>query len=522
MNYAGYFIPFDPTLYTLDIDLSLVNTKKGASNYFTIRGDFRPSNNPQDDFGYRDVFQHMNVSINGTIFGTPGIVQNTDEIESIFLKNGDISPWDASDPDGDYGVMVYALPFSDVDDQFDFKTTILPGEVLTPAKYALTNAGDGNDTVQLWDKGSVYAGSLGDLTFNAGKGNDTVTGGNGDDKINGGDDADTIIGGAGDDTINGASGNDIRLEGGKGDDTIYGDDGNDTLIGIDSGTSGTNDGVNHLNGGVGMDTVQYSGAYDDYVKVLGTSFKDFFKGDYLKLNIVSGDRVDILDDRIESLNFSGAQVTYDQIGGVAGFKWAMETANKLLDYGVQFAEATGADLPPDAKKALGWLKNARQAVALAFEIGSSPNIGRTIFVEIEVGLVRGLQLYVDGEYPGSSAFTGKYFDQLADRVRRDAGTTYDILTHDPTLPSMAEVAVVVREAWREAIEAISPTDVVGDPSDTFTPDIPLVPIQQGTDQNDAPKQLTPPPLGQSGDYQNYYFAKGGNDLVAGSSFPNSR
>ncbi len=143
------------------------------------------------------------------------------------------------------------------------------------------DAGDGNDSVtgggldDLISGGNgndILIGNGGNDVLSGGDGNDTIYGGNGDDLINGdngddilyGDDgADTISGGAGDDQIFGGAGNDI-LDGGEGNDKIFGDAGDDIIDG-GAGDDILNggDGNDFLSGGTGIDLL-FGGAGDDF------------------------------------------------------------------------------------------------------------------------------------------------------------------------------------------------------------------------------------------------------------------
>lgn len=87
------------------------------------------------------------------------------------------------------------------------------------------------------DAGATY--------INAGMGNDTVYGGSA---------ADFLVGGGGDDLLNGRLGNDSFI-GGAGNDTIFGGAGNDTAI-----FNIATDGMDRVNLGTGLDTVNVSGA----------------------------------------------------------------------------------------------------------------------------------------------------------------------------------------------------------------------------------------------------------------------
>jgi VCBS repeat-containing protein len=101
---------------------------------------------------------------------------------------------------------------------------------------------------------TIWVGSNGNDTLNAGatpillfgqNGNDTLTGGGGNDLLCGGSGDDTLSGGGGDDSLGGGAGND-RLFGGPGADSLGGGAGNDRL------TGGT--GADRFSGGSGTDT----------------------------------------------------------------------------------------------------------------------------------------------------------------------------------------------------------------------------------------------------------------------------
>lgn len=82
-------------------------------------------------------------------------------------------------------------------------------------------------------------------SMNIGADVENVTGGDGNDLIIGNTLSNVLSGGAGNDTIYGGAGDD-RITGGAGIDLLLGEGGNDTLDAIDGG-------VDHLNGGKGMD-----------------------------------------------------------------------------------------------------------------------------------------------------------------------------------------------------------------------------------------------------------------------------
>ena len=71
-----------------------------------------------------------------------------------------------------------------------------------------------------------------------------------DDTINGGTGNDTIFAGIGDDLVFGGLGDDLIFDG-AGNDTVHGDDDDDTFW----LASGSNDGSDYLEGGLGIDTL---------------------------------------------------------------------------------------------------------------------------------------------------------------------------------------------------------------------------------------------------------------------------
>ena len=101
-----------------------------------------------------------------------------------------------------------------------------------PLDFLMAPVFDGNDVISI----NFSTG----VTFNAGAGNDFVSGGVGGDILNGG---------TGNDTINGADGSD-KLTGGAGSDLLSGATGNDTLIG--------GAGKDTFAGGAGKDTFDFN------------------------------------------------------------------------------------------------------------------------------------------------------------------------------------------------------------------------------------------------------------------------
>ncbi len=119
------------------------------------------------------------------------------------------------------------------------------------------NGGAGNDTADfsddvsgLWvDLPGGYA--LGSWTESA-TGIETVIGGSGPDTLVGDGNANLLVGNGGDDCLSGGAGDDTLI-GGSGADTMLGGADNDTFI-----AGATADGNDHLDGGAGVDTVDYS------------------------------------------------------------------------------------------------------------------------------------------------------------------------------------------------------------------------------------------------------------------------
>ncbi len=108
------------------------------------------------------------------------------------------------------------------------------------------------------------AGRSGDDTLNGGAGNDTL-GGGGNDSLAGGSGDDMLKGERGTDTLKGGSGNDT-LTGGSGADSLSGGTGNDTLA------PGADLLADVVNGGAGVDTVDYSAATGGVVVFLFNNF----------------------------------------------------------------------------------------------------------------------------------------------------------------------------------------------------------------------------------------------------------
>jgi Ca2+-binding RTX toxin-like protein len=124
-----------------------------------------------------------------------------------------------------------------------------------PDGASIFNAGGGDDTVTGSDGADTVLSGDGDDTVRAGGGDDaSVEGEAGDDALWGGDGQDVLFGRTGDDLLWGESGDDY-LEGGRGADGLSGGDGNDSLYGgFDR---------DRLQGGAGDDRISaYDGVAD--------------------------------------------------------------------------------------------------------------------------------------------------------------------------------------------------------------------------------------------------------------------
>ena len=105
------------------------------------------------------------------------------------------------------------------------------------------NGGSGGQIIDLTSPTYAY----GNVTINAGSGNDILMGNQGNETINGKAGNDYIWGGSGTDSLYGGSGNDTIFAGGKGADLLYGGSGNDSLV--------AGNGDQALYGGSGDDTL---------------------------------------------------------------------------------------------------------------------------------------------------------------------------------------------------------------------------------------------------------------------------
>jgi Ca2+-binding RTX toxin-like protein len=161
------------------------------------------------------------------------IFQNIRELTALNFLPSNNPPEDNQDLDGDYGVFVQPLPFTNGNDRFNFNRVDYPEYLFNPDpspflfRPLFDSAREGDDIVTLWSKRSAYAEHL--RGFDGGPGNDRITAGTAAVAIAGGSGDDTLKGGTGDDTISGGDGKD-RINGGRGADVLTGGAGADSFV----------------------------------------------------------------------------------------------------------------------------------------------------------------------------------------------------------------------------------------------------------------------------------------------------
>ncbi|TXH37069.1 MAG: hypothetical protein E6Q98_09240 [Rhodospirillaceae bacterium] len=220
----------------------------------------------------------------------------------------------------------------------------------------------GNDVVDFAQVtiGNYQAGSL----YNALAGDDTVTlpadaaaanaagydaskafeAGDGDDRVTGGGLADIIHGDAGNDTIDGGGGDD-RLTGGDGNDTLIGGSGTDQLFGSAGHDIWKWDSGDTFEGDEGFDTVDANLATGDTIDLRGTGLRDLERvltGDGADTVTVSLDRIGEAADHqfVADLGTGADTLRIDPVGG-----WTETTPDSTLgptgvDAGISVAGMT--------------------------------------------------------------------------------------------------------------------------------------------------------------------------------------
>jgi hypothetical protein len=244
--FEGLFVKVDPTVVIVPLDTTQFNTAVGAYNYIEFRGDFSPFERLDGTREETAAGGRFDAEFTGELMLThrpsPAfaseqpfwrIFQNVRELTGLNFLPLNNPPEDNVDLDGDYGVFIQPLPFTNGDDRFNFNRVDYPEYLFNPDpspfsfRPLFSSALEGNDIVTLWSKRSAYADVL--TGFDGGAGNDRIVAGTAAVGISGGSGDDTLTGGAGADTISGGDGND-RITGGRGADELSGGAGADRFV----------------------------------------------------------------------------------------------------------------------------------------------------------------------------------------------------------------------------------------------------------------------------------------------------
>ncbi len=190
---------------------------------------------------------------------------------------------------------------------------ILTGDNIVTLKQAVTfDAGAGNDNV---------TGSADADVVTGGSGNDSITGMAGDDAITGDSGRDILSGGGGNDTLNGGDGND-NITGGVGDDALTGDAGSDTLTGGEGNDIlNGSDGNDNINGGIGNDSLTSDAGSDKLTGGGGADTFSFQTSDFFTTN-ANGDLVfnKSIDTIADFKPKEGDTLSFGDMGEVAFFQ----------------------------------------------------------------------------------------------------------------------------------------------------------------------------------------------------------
>ena len=181
------------------------------------------------------------------LLGTGEVDAETVQLSAL-AGNGFVVAWESEENDVEFiqgyyfgpdGVITGDQIFTFEDDTVDFtqltqlQTENLDILVELDRRDVAYRALDGNDTVRLAANGTALVEGFewdGSILFEAGNGDDTVTGAISADLVSGGSGTDTVRGGGGDDVLYGDEGDD-QLYGDAGWDTLHGGAGNDLLDG---------------------------------------------------------------------------------------------------------------------------------------------------------------------------------------------------------------------------------------------------------------------------------------------------
>jgi Ca2+-binding RTX toxin-like protein len=227
--------------------------------------------------------------------------------QALFTRNADNIDFNGIDVGGYLDGTQY-----DADRGNDI--VVLPGTAREALDAGFTvgnlfDAGKGNDQVTGGDLADLILGNSGhDLLIGAGgddslwggSNNDSLDGGLGNDLLDGGGNNDSLDGGAGNDTLLGGSGRNVLL-GGGGDDSLVGGSSRDTLDGGDGDDSLVGgSGRDMLDGGLGNDLLDGGGSFDSLNggdgddSLLGGNQNDTLSGDGGNDSLWGGGQNDIL------------------------------------------------------------------------------------------------------------------------------------------------------------------------------------------------------------------------------------
>ena len=206
---------------------TIVVTGGAGAQYLTIdesNGRFRPGASPEGDIDEIEFSIDLGAGSNRlAMIGTPGHDQMS------FLAGS--------------GIRI------DGDRDTDLE--------ITGVEWFGAYARAGDDSISAIGVALFARGQGGNDVLRGGRNVDGLDGGSGDDRLTGGRDRDVIEGGPGADLVRGGDGSD-SLIGDAGDDALMGGSGDDTFI-----SAAAPDGADAFDGGLGVDTVAYSGRTGD-------------------------------------------------------------------------------------------------------------------------------------------------------------------------------------------------------------------------------------------------------------------
>lgn len=280
------------------------------------------------DLNYNFLFQNSNSA-----FNTLALAAGLDDHDSGFAPGQNRNLLDVNEENQPFVLslgqegFVFGSGGSDIIiGRYGIATQFDAGEgddaITGGSAYDFIDAGAGNDTIIAY--GGFVTGGSGDDVISSGgnsllivygdEGNDQITGSSVDDKLDGGSGDDWVIGGDGADLIHGRAGND-NLSGNEGDDKLVGSQGNDF---IDGGS-----GNDEIYGGDGADFI-LGGDGDDFI--CGGTDSDLRSQDYGQDTIYGGAGNDTIFGSLEVDHIYGgdgddiiaAAWSGDQIWGNAG------------------------------------------------------------------------------------------------------------------------------------------------------------------------------------------------------------